>query len=400
MTETQPHKTLWRILLGSLLSLAAGVGIARWFNQTVVAIHKPYDRPLTLLQGLPQVAHHAGSNVVMFGSCIVEDGFSPGAFDTRLASGGLNVTSWNLGISGANFDQQLALARRYKHWVEQGGTPPHAILLEFTPKLATVNVDRSHTNEPRLSRFLNTETLWEAGRRSPLTALRLFGMNASSTPELGTLMSAVKARLFEAEDPDWYLEYFDDPKVVADFKAMRKQLQTQNVVQKDDEASRWEVSLRGEKRHLSEADRALQRQWEELVLSPVSSAFHKSLILEETTGDLEDLNPAAIESFVQLIRTARTMTPNVFVVVFPQNWSHPNGVVLTDVGTKKVAELLKRFSSENATVIEFLSDRSISERPGMYYDLEHLNVDGRLVFSEMLADRIAPHLSKKAVTHR
>jgi len=383
---------LLRSIAIGLACLAVAALVTRLFNQALVRHLTPSNRAVTLRARMPSVARAAGRNLVIFGCSVVEEGFSPKVFDEAMAQAGYPLSSWNLGMTAANFEQQLAMGRKYAEHVSRGGTAPDTVLLEFAPKLGDAKASLEHTNDVRVAQFLTWAGLREEFRVAPQSAIRRAGLWVVDAPERGTVLKGLRERFFAPEDPDWFVPYLDDANVAAGFRTLRQELRATGEEKRSSVASEWTVERRGEKAWPSPEDRALQRRWEQLVLSPSSSAFQRSLVEGEGASEL-DLDPRALRDFTQLIREMKHLTPRVVVVVFPRNHAFPNSIRFTDESVARLNKVLESFKLEGAQVLDLQwGPPEITERPELFADLEHFNLEGRIAVSRLIAEKLAPLL--------
>src|ERR1041384_5992350 len=145
MSTANTHVPLKALLVG--LALVCGATQVARLGTELVKRAVPYDlwlnetggmeRVETFLRYLPQAPRHDRPTALVFGSSIVQFGFSPAVFDARLAERGIALDSYNLGLGGNNPSIQRLIADRVRATSHQTGRKASVVIVEFTPFQAT-----------------------------------------------------------------------------------------------------------------------------------------------------------------------------------------------------------------------------------------------------------------------
>ena len=169
-----------RILLTVLLGMAVALASVRIFVAANGAGSRSMlGRVIESQEAIPRIVAEQNDLVMVFGSSMVQAGFSPREFDRDLAERGIDAKSFNFGFGGLNPLFQDYLSRRI---VEQFQTEDRRIkllLIEFNPFQTTVT---------RRTRALALEESYLALLASPAELLDIF----LEDPERGLRMLQIR----------------------------------------------------------------------------------------------------------------------------------------------------------------------------------------------------------------
>ena len=124
-------------LLAGMLVVNIGVSKIREAFPNPFSLQRIETSAAALDSALALPADSSDSIVYVFGSSLIEFGFSPEIFDERLKSKGVNATSFNFGYGNADPSIHERFARRFEQEYEDAPGTVDLVIYEFSPFQAT-----------------------------------------------------------------------------------------------------------------------------------------------------------------------------------------------------------------------------------------------------------------------
>jgi hypothetical protein len=396
VTSPSPSSTriATRTLGVGLGLLLAALGLARGFisylerstpSERRAQHSEGTGRLVGFLEALPEIARREDA-VLVFGSSLIQHGFSPEAFEQHL---GVPVTAYNLGFPGVDPEVQALLARRIANTFEESGHKARLSLVEFTPFQATVARGRAQRFRELASikkaLLADSLTLARVARRSPeeashLGALRLLG---GTSPLV--VKSLVEERFFDGPTPSWW-PVPTPPDEARERRAWVDRIHAGRAAAERREVPEWDPVRRGEVRWIFDETREAYAAWARLRTS--REVLEPELQWRVESSDLLELHfdEEQVRLFIQAVRTLASVSRETRVVLAPRNpaWNQP-----TPEGRARLAAVLARIERETGAPVLDLSD-SPEFHPEDFIDVTHLNESsGRPRLARRLAEAVA-----------
>jgi hypothetical protein len=344
--DDHTHRRLaMKTLAVGLLAAAAAILCARLVLRQLVHDMRTQDRFSQLVDHLPDICA-ARDPVIAIGSSLTSRGFTPSVFDDRLATLGIHATTFNAGADGVTPDVMLQLTRRLRECFANANNTPRAILIEFTPHMATRAMVRSGIEGPqnamRLWRLLDVDSFIHVARRSSQDAgheLALLFLGGESPAAAHTI---IQDALFP--DPPAPVERSPTDRV-GQLRQTPEYIATLARFQAMEEGTphSWDLARRGEIESPAQTPRE-EEIWREVRRTDTARLQQRRgrLVKYFDLIDL-DFEPALIDDLIATIREAQAITPHTYVVIYPRNpgWSMPS-----PTGTRNLLAVLARIEHE------------------------------------------------------
>lgn len=379
--------------VGLVLALMA-LGVARGFVWLLVRTSAPEIRGqytegsirLTeFLETLPEISQREDA-VLVFGSSIIQHGFSPEAFEQQL---GAPVTAYNLGFPGVDPVMQSLLARKVAQAFEHTGRKARFTWVEFTPFQATLARGKSewYREQSAVKKALLADplTLARTAQQSPEEASHVGALWLMGGISPLSVTSLLEERIFDGPSPSWWpVPPPEDP--TAERKAWVARIHAGRAAIERREVPEWDPMRRGEVRWIFDETREPYLAWARLRSAPPILEADRAWRVE--TADLLELrfDDAQVTAFIEAVRALASVSRETRVVLAPRNraWNQP-----TPEGRARLAAVLARIERESGVPVLDLAE-SPEFGPEDFIDVTHLNeAYGRPKFSRRLAEAVA-----------
>lgn len=379
--------------VGLVLVLAA-LGMARGFVSLLVRTSSPEMRGQytegsirleDFLGALPDIAQREDA-VLVFGSSIIQHGFSPETFDKYL---GQPATTYNLGFPGVDPVMQALLARRVAETFERTGHKARFTLVEFTPFQATLARGKSswYREQSAVKKALlaDPRIFAQAARRSPEEASHIGALWLMGGISPLSVTSLMETRIFDAPSPSWWpVPPPEDPS--AERKAWVTRVHEGRYAVEHREVPEWDPVRRGEVRWIFDETREAYLAWARLRSAPELLEADRQWRVE--SADLLELrfDDAQVQAVIETVRALASISQETRVVLAPRNraWNQP-----TPEGRARLAAVLARIEHETGVKVLDLAENP-DFVPEDFIDTTHLNESyGRPKFSRKLAEAVA-----------
>ncbi|MCG8669213.1 MAG: hypothetical protein MI867_07340 [Pseudomonadales bacterium] len=362
------------------------------------------QRIRSTLNALPIIAESTKETVLVFGSSLVKDGFSPRYFDETVnRNTTLDIQSFNIGLGNMNPAYQKLLAKRIKETLAQHDKRLSVSLIEFNPFLATKKREqfRPFLKEQVTALLMSDAELLKLAEddielfaRMAATKYLRNGVSAEAiTGGLKTIIDSAQSQApLAAQFDDEYLQ------VLAERKALyRKLSQAINKAQPTTKKSHiWNPNTQGGlidmidlpiEDHELVSSLTQNMQYPKTLQFDLQSRINCCDILELGFSD------SLLSDFESVIEEFQSFSDKVEVVLMPRN----KDIVKPSPKTEeKLNQLLANISEKLGIKI-----RNYQTHPKfdatMFYDATHLSMDkGRLAFSELLANDLSQSMVQLA----
>ncbi|MFL5350265.1 MAG: hypothetical protein ACJ8AT_36280 [Hyalangium sp.] len=388
-----------RTLGVGLVLLVAALGLARGFAALVMhetppelrgQITEGAGRLEDFLGQLPEISQHDDA-VLVFGSSIIQHGFSPETFEQHL---GTPVTAYNLGFPGVDPEMQALLARKVADTFERSGHKARLSLVEFTPFQATLARGRApyfreHTDVKRAI-LAKPLLLAQVARHSPEQASHLGALWLLGGVSPRSVKSILEDRIFDGPTPSWWP--VPEPRDSgSERKAWVERIHASRAAIEHREVPEWDPVRRGEVRWVFDETREAYLAWARLRSAPELLEADRQWRVD--SSDLLELrfDDQQVGAFIEAVRALASVSRETRVVLAPRNraWNQP-----TPEGRTRLAAVLARIERETGARVLDLAE-SPEFGPEDFIDVTHLNESsGRPKLSRRLAEAVAEQWSQ------
>lgn len=343
------------------------------------------------------IANTPGDTVLVFGSSLVNEGFSPRQFDQRAeALLQHDITSFNIGMGNMKPAYQLLLAKRLREAHQRAGKRARMAVIELTPFLLTKrrNAFRPFMTEQIAALFMSNEELWNVAWQDPeyfarLLCIRYLRNGISAEAIAGGLRVLFNAAQTQA--PKVSAMSAEEVKHLQELHSLQQELR--NYIMKEHpltgKSHVWNPATQGGPIDLSDLSPEAQA-----VVTKLATGMRTPRTL---TQDLQeridccdilglDFDDSMIEEFIAIVEELKQVSEHIEIVLFPvpPSLAHPDNVALL----RQRAVVQHIVERTGAKVRDYQFDPAFDD--SMFYDATHLSMDkGRIVFSQRLAEDMA-----------
>ena len=381
-----------RILLAILVGMGLALGLVRVFAVIAGASSQSiFTRELQSMDAIPRIAAEENALVMFFGSSMVQAGFSPREFDSKLAEQLIDVTSFNFGFGGLNPLFQNAFSRRIVDRFNAEDRRLKLVMIEFNPFQTTVTRRNGAlaSEDSFLAVLSSPGELFDILLDDPERGFRMLGIrylrDGISAEMITTYFWAAP---FQAPDESSPIVQEDDAEALMD-KVIEGLNESFAAEYPDYDGSDWYYPWRGGgtiKAERSPETIALSLRYYELLQSDYY--MHNDLLRRIQRADIEDLNfdPELVENFIALVKEFQKIADHVEVVLLPKN---TDWIKNPPDALSRQAAVLERIRIETgAPVRNYQQIDAVTI--DMFGDTTHLNrYTGAAVFTEFLAEQYA-----------
>ncbi len=337
---------------------------------------------------LPHIADNPAAKkiAIVYGSSLVHAGFSPDIFDSEMEAKGIDLVSYNFGFDGLNPEYQHLYAKRIMDEFQKRGKKIDAVLIEFNPFQATLTRrghDQSMSDQWYAS-FCSPAELWDITLTDPQRGTRLLEiryLRNGLSSELVTTALRLALKLHEPTLPST-----DYAEVLTKRRKLKSRFRRE--LKKDlgeRYRQQWNPAFRGarlSRKYLSDHTIDLYEQLTASLRHPVQ--LEQDLKKRVEFCDIVKLNfdDGQIDEFINLVRTFKSMSRHVEIILLPQNreW------IQNPPETKnRLNQVLDRIKAETQVAI-----RNYQQTPEIsknhFSDVTHLTrISGSEAFTRILA---------------
>ena len=394
------HVASATFMLGAALFVSA-VLLFRGFIMLLLAMAGIGGDPLNarISQGLAHLPdlvaeNSVRSSVIVFGSSLVEQGFSPVVFDNEMRELGFITASYNYGFGGLNPEYQRLIVKRMKEKVEAEQEKIDLVLIEFNPFQTTLKrkINDTFMADQRYASFSSIDELWDITTQDPERGVRLFTIRFLRGQISAELITGALGLAIGSMNQTVIGEEHDE------LVARRKELEAELVRLIEQDGGdpygiSWDPEFRGGR---LDAD-SLSKEFSDVVSEFMSVYRHPVFVqgaLERRISccDIVDLgfDEFLIVEFIEMVRIFQTMSDRVEIILLPQNHYWVKNPPETK---KKLAMVLDRISRETGVVVKNYQ-RHTQINKTHYMDASHLTpTEGAEIFTRTLVQDYKVFLS-------
>ncbi|MDF1763510.1 MAG: hypothetical protein P1U57_08890 [Oleibacter sp.] len=382
---------LWTILFGGSALLAGLLVVIFAVSQLREAFPNPFslqriETSANALDSALRLPPDSDDTVVyVFGSSLIEFGFSPEIFDQRLSSKGIHTRSYNFGYGNADPIIHERFARRFEQIYKDTTGTVDLVIFEFSPFQATTTraVQTGQLNHAAHAILGDWRDFIEVAKTDHEEAIALFntryirnGVPAEAvTNLLATPLRNMQRIQSEAND--------NDAEPMGDMGWDLYHMLMSEWPQAHPPGG-WYVENRGGLPP-SASPKAMALAAEVMAKMQHPSRMEASRQQRLACCDMEDLNidPAMLQHFIGAIKHAQKVAKRVDLLLMPRN---QDIIHLSALGKANLKDALATIQHETGVNLVDLSIEpyfSVTD----FFDADHLTLfKGRQKLSELLAD--------------
>lgn len=393
-SATQIRKQYAKILAAILIGMTLSMVLVRIFTYANDASSSTIlGRVLEAKAALPKIVKEPDDLVMMFGSSMVDAGFSARQFDRELAEQGVRVKSFNFGFGGLNPLFQDYWSRRIKDEFEAENRRLKLAIIEFNPFQTTVT--RRHgamsAEDSFIGLLASPKELWDISLQDPARGVRMYNIRYIRDGISAEMITSVFSREFQPSRIR--TELVEDESIAEQRNELGGQLgEAFSVDYPDFDDSDWYYPWQGagtipeerspETLELFEKYFATLRtdyQLDDDRLSRIQSADIIELNFDETL----------VESFITLVKNFQAFSDHVEVILLPKNTAWINN---PPEAMQRMQVVLDRIVAETGvTIKDFQVIDAVT--PDMFSDTTHLaRYSGDIAFTHFLVEEYAQQL--------
>ena len=378
------------VMLLAMLMVNGLVSFARSQVPSPFSIQRIQTSAQALPAALSLPAEDTRPVVYVFGSSLIEFGFSPQRFDAELKDRGVDAVSYNFGFGNSDPHIQERFATRFAEVFRDHPATVDLVVYEFAPFQATRRrAEQSGQLENAAQAVIGDwRNFLDLAREDHEQAVSLFNIkyirDGVPAEAITSLLSMPLKNLGKNAVPIKDEQTPSTGALQLDFyRHMHRDWFT------DEAPGGWRQMDRGGLPvSASDDTMALAAQLMPRLQEP--QRMQRALANRIACCDIEDLDidESMLDSFIAAIRQAQSVSARVDVLLMPQN---KDIVQYSEQGKQRLQAALDRIRAETgATIVDF----SDADDYGVewFFDTDHLTLfGGRLRFSEELADYYASH---------
>lgn len=346
------------------------------------------------------MAQQAGPTVLVFGSSLTNEGFSPRHFDRQAeAMLGTDITSFNIGMGNMKPSYQLLLAKRLREAHERAGRKAALSIIELTPFLLTEkrNAFRPFMTEQVTAVLMSREELMQELWRDPERFARLFtikylrdGISAEAiTGGLRFLIGSAQSQV-----PLIASLGQDQIALITEQRRLQGELNRQIGQQHPDTRKSivWNPATQGgliDMEDLSADTQDLARQLVRMMRDP--GTLQRDARDREECCDIRHLvfDASMVDEFVAIVEEFKQFSERVEIVLMPTNHTL---IGPTPDALARQQQVLQQIAARTGVpLLDYQQHPQFAADD--FYDATHLSLDsGKPRFSALLARDLADEL--------
>lgn len=372
-STSNSRKPYAKLLLIIFIIMGSAMGIIRLIMILQGAsAHGIMGRVIEARAALPKIVKEKKDLAIVFGSSMVEAGFSAREFDSKLAAKGKNIKSFNFGFGGLNPFFQDYLSRRIKHQFIKNNRKLKLAVIEFNPfQTTTTRWNRAKfIVDSYITMLASDKELWEMTKKDPTRGLRLFTIKyIRGDISAETITSYYGRAIFPVKRPERKKENEEIKKQRNIIGERLGELFKKEYPDYKD--SQWSYPWQGAGTIPSERSQEtldLFHQYYKHLQTP--ERLYNDLQNRIFTADIERLHfePLLIQSFIRIVKNFQAISENVEVILLPRNTAWVN---YTERGKLRLQAAIKQI--EDATGVKVVSHQTLEVmKPDMFGDTTHL----------------------------
>ncbi len=342
---------------------------------------------------LPTIVAEDEDLAMVFGSSMVDAGFSPRQFDRELEERGVDLKSFNFGFGGLNPYFQDFWARRIRESFEQADRRLELAVIEFNPFQTTQA--RWNGALPAVDSFLvmlaSPSEMWEILLEDPTRGIRLFTIRYLRNDISAEMTTSFFGRPLRPSRPRSTLPR--DEEAEARLRELGEELGRrldEDYPEYPD--ANWYYPWQGSGTLPEERSEETQQVYHDYYEVLRGERYLDDDKLNRLhCCDVEGLHfePVLVEAFIRVVETFQQFSERVEVIMLPRN---TDWIEYSPEARARLEEAIARI--ESGTGIPIRDFQDLDEiTPEMFSDTTHLaRYSGNVAFTSFLAERYAPML--------
>ncbi|MEM1204253.1 MAG: hypothetical protein AAGN66_13565 [Acidobacteriota bacterium] len=378
-----------RIFLACVLGMGASMGLVRLFTFAMDANAETIlGRVLEAMDALPQIVAEEDELVMVYGSSMVDAGFSARQFDRQLAQRGVEVKSFNFGFGGLNPFFQDYLARRIRGAFEAEDRRLGLTIIELNP--FQITEARWRGAQPVIDSYLavlaSPREVWEMTREDPARGIRILNIHFLRDDISAEVITWFFGRGLRPPRPR-----SDLPRDEAKEERLQEVKELLDGRFEEDypdfpEGTRWWYPWQGA------GTLPEERSEETVALITESHALRRQARRMDNDKlnriaccDIEGLHfeDELVEAFIRTVQSFQEISDQVEIVLLPRNtdWIH-----YSEDARGRLDAMIQRVSDGTGLPVRDFQDLDVIT-PEMFRDTTHLSrYEGDIAFTEFLVD--------------
>lgn len=339
-------------------------------------------------QALPHIVSEDKKQVMVFGSSMVDAGFSPRLFDEQVKAQGKDITSYNFGFGGLNPYFQDYLSRRIREAYEGEDKRLKLAIIEFNPFQTTkTRWDRANsTVDSFLTLLASNVELLEVTKGDLNRAMLLFNIKYVRNDISSQMVTSFMGRgIFPAERAK--RERDDEAMVKRRLELGKQANELYNADFPDMPYNQWSLAWQGGRTIPQDRSAKSLEVYAEYITTQQTAVqmtnFRNRRI---RTADVLGLHfePLLVESFIRIVENFKQFSDKVEVVMLPRNtdWINysPEAQARLDAAIAQI---------EKATGLSIRNHQNLKEiTPQMFRDATHLaRYQGDIAYTQFLVEQ-------------
>jgi hypothetical protein len=342
---------------------------------------------------LPRIVEEDKDLVMVFGSSMVQAGFSARQFDRQTAERGATAKSFNFGFGGLNPLFQDYLSRRIGEAFDDGDRRLKLAVLEFNPFQTTTS--RYNGAVPVIDSFVTMlatpEEMWEILLDDPTRGILLLNIHYLRGGISAQMATNFFARPLRAPRPRSDLP--EDEEAAERRQQLGEQLTAQFEKDYPDySGENWHYGWQGagtipEER--SAETHELFRQYYQSLRTP--RRLDNDRIQRSTCCDIIEMHfePVLVEAYIRIIKNFQQFSDRVEVIMLPRNTAW---IQYPPEARARLQTVLDRIEKETGVKVQDFQTLDMIT-PEMFSDTTHLSrYAGDVAFTGFLVERYSEYL--------
>lgn len=339
-------------------------------------------------EALPEIVKRDETQMMFFGSSMVDLGFAPREFDKYVKQMGKDVSAYNFGFGGLNPYFQDYLARRIKEEYQKEDKKLKLAVIEFNPFQTTqTRWNRAQSAiDAYLTMLASDKELWELAVEDPKRGLLLFNIKYMRAGISAEMVTTFMGRdIFPAKRQTRLQDSQEVQDKRNEINKQRRELFDKDFPDYHDK--RWYLPWQGGGTIASErTPEAVELTKQMIALQHTDARMTNYVNGRIHSADILELNmePQLVASFIRIVENFKQFADKVEIVMLPRNtdWINytPEARARLD---KAIAQI------EQATGLKVVDHQDIPQvTPDMFWDATHLaRYMGDVAYTQFIAEQ-------------
>ena len=387
--ENQNQTTIFlKIVVALSLGMLTSLFLVRAFTFVNDARASNFlGRVLEARDAVPIITQENEDVVMVFGSSMVEAGFSSRQFDRELAEQNVNIKSFNFGFGGLNPYFQDILSRRIKEGFLQQDKKLKLAILEFNPFQTTQTRYQGAVSlkDSFESYLLSSDELWELTKQDPKRGIRLYNIRYLRDGVSAEMITSFFGRGFQPPPKR------TDIPVDEEANKLRRELSDELVKRfeqdyPDYQDSNWSYQWQGAGTIPEERSKETLTIFEQYYAAGRNQhRMDNDKLNRIDTADIIELRfePELVEAYIRIVENFKAFSEHVDIILLPRNTEWIN---YSPEGKKRLLATMAYIEKRTGIKVKNYQDLDVIT-PDMFSDTTHLaRYSGDVAFTRFLVN--------------